>query len=141
MIGNADINLIGVCIASENNRMDDLETAMVDLGVNYAFFTPTVARLLSLKRASGLEIVALGGEAVDDDLVQILIKEGLQVFVVYGPTEASIWAHVCPRGEKFEMDIKIPKIGNAIGKSVGSCTWIVNAEDPEIPLPIGAIGE
>ncbi|KAH8810602.1 hypothetical protein F5884DRAFT_698551 [Xylogone sp. PMI_703] len=127
-----------ICIPSEEGRMGNIEKAMVQFRVNCAFFTPTVARLLSLHSVPGLELVALGGEAVDNDLLRSLTKNGVRVVIVYGPTEATIWSHV---NSSILDGYQSAKIGNAIGKAFGSCAWIVSPEDVEAVLPVGAIGE
>ncbi|HET6857869.1 MAG TPA: MupA/Atu3671 family FMN-dependent luciferase-like monooxygenase [Streptomyces sp.] len=84
-------------------------------GVVLAQATPTVAALLlgaeDEQVLSGIKTWILGGERVPDDVVErVFAAGGERVAVVYGPTEATIWATASVR----ESAGSTPSIGSAL---------------------------
>jgi non-ribosomal peptide synthase protein (TIGR01720 family) len=58
-----------VCIPSEDERMNDLASAIRRMNVNWAGLTPTVARLLQPDQVPSLKFISCGGEPLDRELV------------------------------------------------------------------------
>ncbi|PKY02181.1 acetyl-CoA synthetase-like protein [Aspergillus campestris IBT 28561] len=121
-----------VCIVSEQDRLNDLAGAMCRHGVTWATLTNTTARLLHPAQVPDLQTLALGGEAVTQDVVD---RWAAHVTLVngYGPAEATI----CALGD-------IPPEGwrpGTIGTTVGAVSWITTPSNPEQLAAIGAVGE
>lgn len=122
-----------VCVPSETQRSNDLAQAMESMGVNTALLTPSVARHLEPTQVPSLLTLLLGGEAsTADDYSRWL--PATRLFNLYGPTEASV---IC---NAVEVTPGAVEPGN-IGLATGSVSWIVDPQDPERLLPIGATGE
>ncbi|KAG8530149.1 NRPS [Bacidia gigantensis] len=122
-----------VCVPDEKTRLDDVAKAINDLGVNWALLTPSFAKLLSPATVPGLKTLALGGEAMSQS--DVLTWAGNTRLVnAYGPSEAAVVATVQPH---VTIDSKF----SSIGKAVGSRCFIVNKDDHEELVPVGAAGE
>ncbi|PKX89086.1 nonribosomal peptide synthase [Aspergillus novofumigatus IBT 16806] len=117
------------CIPSEAQRINDLAESCVDLQVNWAELTPSVARLLQPEEVPSIKTLVLGGESTSS--IDISKWQHLQLISAYGPAECTIVATVQPH-------VKEP---NNIGRSYGGTCWIVNKDNHHRLLPIGAVGE
>ena len=122
-----------ICMPTEEERMEDLAGFMNRLQVNWAFLTPTVARMLKPADVPLLKTLACGGELVGDLTTRIWCDHVTFVHA-YGPTEATIFstASVRPRGLVR---------GSIIGTMMGSAVWIVSPNNADVLMPVGAIGE
>ncbi|KAF4455702.1 nonribosomal peptide synthase [Fusarium austroafricanum] len=122
-----------LCIASEPSLMDGLPLCIQQLNVNVAVLTPTFAQTVTPSEVPTLQTLVLGGEPLRKKDVETWAS-AVKLFNGYGPTEASVlaMAHCVP-------DSQSPC--NLIGLSVGCRSWIVSPSDPNIILPIGAVGE
>ncbi|WP_410216627.1 MupA/Atu3671 family FMN-dependent luciferase-like monooxygenase [Paracoccus sp. (in: a-proteobacteria)] len=75
-------------------------------GVTHLQATPSMARLLledpaSLEALSGLQLIALGGEALSPGLLADLRKATrARIMNMYGPTETTIWSAVADLGQE-----------------------------------------
>jgi amino acid adenylation domain-containing protein len=121
-----------VCVPSESDCQNDIVRAINDMRVNWMFQTPTVARTIPVDAVPDLHTIALGGEMVDKaewDRWQSTVH----VFGVFGPTETAIICHIYDREEHFQS--------GAIGRSIGSTGWIVDADNPHQLAPLGSVGE
>ncbi|PNP75510.1 hypothetical protein FNYG_11139 [Fusarium nygamai] len=106
-----------LCIATEPSLMDDLPLCIQQLNVNFAVLTPTFAQTVTPSEVPSLQTLVLGGEPLRKKDVETWAT-AVKLFNGYGPTEASVlaMAHCCR-------------------------SWIVSPSDPNILLPIGAVGE
>ncbi|KAI2478316.1 EntF Non-ribosomal peptide synthetase module protein [Pyrenophora tritici-repentis] len=121
-----------VCIPSDDDRFDNLTTAINTMGVNWALLTPTVARLLDPKDIQSLQTLALAGEGVSlDDWNRW--KGHVQLINAYGPTECCIICTSYSGVQDFES--------GTIGKSIASVSWVVDLEDYNKLMPVGSVGE
>lgn len=118
-----------VCVAAEQDLINDLSGAIRAMNVNTLCMTPSVARNLDPAEIPLVERIVLGGEAIRTDLVKRWASK-VALINGYGPAEAS----VCVAGV-VESD-KPP----VVGRAVGSATWIVDQATGRL-APIGAIGE
>lgn len=120
-----------LCIPTEYERLNSLAATMNKLNVNWAYLTPTVARLLDPSEVPSLKTICLGGEPVLDTLVTKWINKA-KLIATYGPSECSI---AISRSE-------VTGFGNGqLGPASGGLLWIVNPTDHNKLVPIGAPGE
>ncbi|KAJ5918139.1 Nonribosomal peptide synthetases (NRPS) [Penicillium verhagenii] len=120
-----------ICVPSELERQNDVAGAISRLEVNSADLTPSVARLVDPDAVPGLKVLKLGGELSSvSDVARWAPK--LKLVNVYGPSECLLIAiNVLTEGSD-------PR---TIGKGHGAVTWIVDPEDHDKLVPIGATGE
>lgn len=120
-----------ICVPSELERQNDVAGAINRLEVNSADLTPSVARLIDPDAVPGLKVLKLGGELSSvSDVARWAPK--LKLVNVYGPSECLLIAiNVLTE----ESDPR------TIGRGHGAVTWIVDPEDHNTLVPIGATGE
>lgn len=123
-----------VCIPSEAQRLNHLEQAALEMGVNFLSLTSTVAGLLSPARLPAVKTVILMGEPVKPAVVD-LWKEQATVLESYAPSECSIYATCSPRSMTNHKQVPI------LGVPLASCFWVVDTKDYNRLCPIGAPGE
>lgn len=119
------------CIPSEEERFNDVDGCMTRYNVDWAYFTPTFARLFRRFNIPGLKQLILGGEALTVDDVRNWCQK-VNVLNAYGPAESITWF--------LEPQLGVSDI-ISIGAPVNTHAWIVHPDDHEKLLPIGAIGE
>ena len=124
-----------ICVPSESQRLEELNSFIKGYGVNWAFFTPTFARTLNPAELTSLRSVVLGGEAVSANDIATWSPYVEQLLVLYGPCEACICATV---GTLKGVQCGDGSIGTSIGSAV---CWVTDPENPNIRLPRGAVGE
>ncbi|MCJ1282185.1 hypothetical protein MMC26_001508 [Xylographa opegraphella] len=122
-----------VCIPSDEDRMNDLGSAMDAMKVEFAHFTPTVLGLLNPDNIPSLKAVACGGEKMTEVVVASWSHK-INLINVYGPSEASVNCACYPN---FTPSTNIA----TIGRSLGSRLWISESDDPSRLTPIGCVGE
>lgn len=121
------------CVLSEEERRDSLAESMTSFKASHALLTPTVSRTILPSEVPHLRVLGLVGEAV----TQVDIErwaEPLSLLNIYGPAEATVEA-IC------QGNITTATRAGDIGRPVGSVAWVIDPENPEQPLPIGALGE
>ncbi|KAI0569862.1 HC-toxin synthetase, partial [Pyrenophora tritici-repentis] len=121
-----------VCVPSNSDRRDDLAKAINAMDVNWAFLTPSVARLLDPRLVPSLKIVAIGGEQ-SSSADWNRWPSSVQKIHVYGPTECCIFCTGYTSKQGFEP--------STIGTSVASVSWVVDPENHDRLAPLGSIGE
>ncbi|KAL2845907.1 hypothetical protein BJY01DRAFT_247421 [Aspergillus pseudoustus] len=102
-----------VCLPSEQERVDDMAGAMRKMGVNYSFLPPRVIHTIKPSDVPDLKTLVVGGEAVQAEHLEPWL-EGVRVFNAY-----------------------VPNIGHAIAGGL----WVVDENDYNRLLPLGAVGE
>ncbi|KAK8052216.1 Non-ribosomal peptide synthetase [Apiospora rasikravindrae] len=123
-----------LCIPSEADRVNDLSGAIRKMRVNMAHMTPSVARVLDADIIPSLEVLGLGGEAISNGDGARWSKS-TTVVNAYGPSECTVG---CTINNQVGRDGKEQV---TIGKGVGGSTWIVDPEDHDRLVPVGAVGE
>lgn len=121
-----------VCVISDEERKDSLASAIENMRVNWAYLTPTVARLLDCNAVPSLETLLLGGEPVSSGECEKWIGRVLLINT-YGPTECSVLCSAFFGTESFYTGL--------IGKSIASVSWVVNPNDHDKLSPLGSVGE
>jgi amino acid adenylation domain-containing protein/non-ribosomal peptide synthase protein (TIGR01720 family) len=122
-----------VCVPSDADRLGDLPGAIDRLDANFMDLTPTVAALLRPEQVPKIQGMAVGGEALTREVLDIwggVIKISNQ----YGPSECSINST-----HKLHVD-REGDVAN-IGTSVGSVSWVVDPHDHNRLVPVGCVGE
>ncbi|OJJ07311.1 hypothetical protein ASPVEDRAFT_76237 [Aspergillus versicolor CBS 583.65] len=121
------------CVLSEEERRDSLAESMTSFKASHALLTPTVSRTILPSEVPHLRVLGLVGEAVTQVDIE-LWAEPLSLLNIYGPAEATVEA-VC------QGNITTAPRAGDIGRPVGSVAWVIDPENPEQLLPIGALGE
>ncbi|KAI8716682.1 hypothetical protein NCS52_00962400 [Fusarium sp. LHS14.1] len=125
-----------VCIPSETQGVDVLESFIQQKQINFADLTPTVANLLEPSNMPSLKTLAVGGEMANRALLRKWRGPDSPVELMlnaYGPTEAGI---ACAMGQLTATSA----IGQ-VGKRLAAGLWIVDDLDHNHLVPIGSVGE
>lgn len=124
-----------ICVLSEEERINDLVGGINRLRVNWAFLTPAVAMMVEPSQVPTLRLLALGGAPLWLAVLQKWTAVGtIRVVNGYGPTECcALSTH-----NYYSRSYMRPEV---IGKAMGCNTWVVDPRDPNILMPIGAVGE
>ncbi|MCJ1285740.1 hypothetical protein MMC26_005081 [Xylographa opegraphella] len=122
-----------VCIPSEHDRMNNLVEAIQSQRVNQACLTSTVASQLRPEDVQSLKVLVVAGEPMTKEVVERW-AEHVTLINMYGPAECTIYCIGQP-------DVKRQDDFTIIGRGVGALVWIVNPEDWNSLVPVGAIGE
>ena len=124
-----------VCVISEDDRVNNLASAMQAACVNIAYLTPTVLSLLEPQQVPALATLILIGEALEPSLITPWLGRNVRLFNAYGPAECCILS-TCSR--QISDAGQAPNIGSAIANSN---LWIVDQSDFHRLVPIGVAGE
>ncbi|KAK0615529.1 Nonribosomal peptide synthetase 4 [Lasiodiplodia hormozganensis] len=122
-----------LCIPSDAERLNDLSGFIRRAKVTMANLTPSVARILDADIVPGLRSLGVGGEAVTASDVAVWGKS-TRVVNGYGPSEVGVGCttnHSAATGRPYV----------SIGPGTGGVMWIVDREDHEKLVPVGAVGE
>lgn len=122
-----------LCIPSDEDRMNDINNAIRKMNINYAGLTPSLARILEPDVIASLEALGLGGEAAAASDVA-LWGQSARIVIGYGPCECTI-------GCTINSDTATGRPYISIGTGNGAAIWIVDPNDHEVLLPVGAVGE
>ncbi|KAH4211125.1 hypothetical protein HBI25_065040 [Parastagonospora nodorum] len=101
--------------------------------ITWAFMTPSLVKLMAPNMVPTLKTLALGGEPLSKIDVETWASE-LQLINGYGPSECSVAA---TGNTEMTPDTDPANIGFPVG---GIC-WIVDAEDHDLLLAPGEVGE
>lgn len=122
-----------VCVPNDYERLNGTESAIDRMHANWALFTPTFARSLEPSSVSSLQVLALGGEAVDADTVSRWRPHVPNLLHLYGPCEGGIYSAMgC---------ITANNAANQLTHGIGSRCWVVHPLNPDALAPIGVVGE
>ena len=122
-----------LCIPSDEDRLNDINEVIRKMKINYAGITPSVARILDPDVISSLEGLGLGGEAASARDVTIWGQE-TRIIIGYGPCECTIGCNVNSSAATGRNYV-------SIGEGNGASIWIVDPNDHEQLMPVGAVGE
>jgi amino acid adenylation domain-containing protein len=124
-----------VCIPSEQERVDDITSAINRLKATWTCLTPSVANVISSPEVvPTLKTFASGAEALTPETITKW-SSGLQLLNAYGPTEGAV---VAVANDRVASQRDSSNIGHMLQSSRG---WVVKADDPHQLAPIGAVGE
>ncbi|KAK7911863.1 hypothetical protein PG985_014344 [Apiospora marii] len=125
----------GACVCTPGNAamVQGLAATINQYQITWSFLTPSLVKLIKPDEVPSLKTLILGGELLHKADIQIWAPR-LQLVNGYGPSECSIAAagdpHLHPDSDPAN-----------IGKAVGGLGWIVQADDHDRLVPIGAVGE
>jgi amino acid adenylation domain-containing protein len=122
-----------VCVPSETERMNALADAMARYKVTWTELTPTVASLLLPSSIPTLRTLALSGESLTKEVIQRW-ADAVKIINTYGPSECCV-SSTC---NVHTATLRDP---SNIGLGLGCTTWIVDPENVDRLVPIGAAGE
>lgn len=122
-----------LCIPSDEDRLNDINGVMRQMRINYAGITPSVARILDEDVITSLSALGLGGEASAPRDVNMWGRE-TRIVIGYGPCECTIGCTVNSSAATGRDYI-------SIGPGNGASIWIVDPNDHEALVPVGAVGE
>ncbi|KAG6092141.1 D-lysergyl-peptide-synthetase subunit 1, partial [Claviceps sp. LM454 group G7] len=122
-----------VCVPSEEERTGNLATASKRMKVNWALWTPTVARLFKPEEFPDLETLVFAGEALSPTDLETWCDR-VRLIQGYGPAECSLISTVTDPLTRSDNP-------RCIGLPSGCVAWVVNRDNHELLAPPGAIGE
>lgn len=122
-----------LCIPSDEDRLNDINSVIRNMRINYAGITPSMARILDPDVIKSLDVLGLGGEAASARDVNCWGQD-TRIVIGYGPCECTI-------GCTINSDTATGRDYISIGTGNGACMWIVNPDNHEQLLPAGAVGE
>ncbi|GJD00268.1 non-ribosomal peptide synthetase [Colletotrichum higginsianum] len=121
-----------VVVPSADERLNNITAVIQEKRVNWAFFTPSLIRLLEPFEVPGLVTIVLGGEPIGQDNIEKWAP-GRNLVAAYGPTENTVFSTMHPLPPSTKAGV--------IGRGVGTLCWIADPEDPNRLSPVGAPGE
>lgn len=122
-----------LCVPSEQERKDNLAKSVNAFRATMLDITPSLSRLLSAEDLPSLEMLILGGEALqqrDADAWRGKVK----MLNSYGPAE-------CTPNATMNEDMTTLEEALSIGKGTGQVTWIVDPDNHDVLVPPGCVGE
>lgn len=127
-----------ICIPNDEDRMNDLSKAVAKAKATWAFLTPSVISTMKMDKFPSLKTIAVGGEAMSAKILEEWIG-GPAILNVYGPTETSVIATASLKIDQNGVLID----GNrySIGTTTGCRSWVVDTNDYNKLVPVGAVGE
>lgn len=136
-----------ICIPSEEERLNDVETPMNSMKVEWAFFTPSFARFFCRQRhcVQTLKTLVVGGEALTyQDARAFLEGMGLErVIHLFGPAEliTQFLKTVTSQSYSIQSCTEKTQATNVAFSASNAHCWIVIPENTERLAPVGAVGE
>lgn len=126
-----------VCVPSEEERMNNLGGAIRRMEANYMASPPAIVNTLEPKTVPTLKTIITGGEKMPASH----IDRWHDRFIInaYGPSEATVVATV---GVKVDWEgNRVNDDPTSIGTAANCRVWIVDPNNYNRLLPIGAVGE
>ncbi|KAL2132693.1 hypothetical protein VTI74DRAFT_3473 [Chaetomium olivicolor] len=127
-----------VCVPSDEDRMNDVAAVIRNMGVTWTLLTPSVASTVKPESVTCLKTLVTGGEAMAAGHIE---KWGTQCALVnaYGPTECSVVATTSTKVDESHSVCNTDR--SNIGTATGGRVWVVDPQNPNRLVPVGAIGE
>ncbi|CAG7962610.1 unnamed protein product [Penicillium salamii] len=122
-----------LCIPSESARTGSLAKAIDMFQANWIILTPSVSRIISHSQVPTLRTLVMTGEPMREDDVERW-SSNLRLVNGYGPSECAVCCAVCP-------SVTSTTEPGQIGSPLGAVLWLVNPEDHERLVEVGAMGE
>ncbi|OHF00037.1 hypothetical protein CORC01_04683, partial [Colletotrichum orchidophilum] len=120
-------------IPSEASRINDLAGEIRRTKTNWAELNPKVASLLTPEEVPSLKTIILGGDRSHGSDVSRW-PESTNLLNSYGCTEASVTSTLIPLNKRSNEE-------PPIGKGVGCNLWVVDPDNHDMLVPVGAPGE
>lgn len=126
-----------VCVPSEEERMNDLAGAIRRLNANFVSFPPSIANTLQPKSLPSVKTIVTGGEKMTASHIDRWSDRC--VINAYGPSESTVMATMSVKVD--EAGVRVNNDCNSIGTATCGRTWVVDPNNYQRLLPIGAVGE
>ena len=121
-----------LCIPSEEDRRTNVVEVINNMRADYAILTPSFAGLLEPSDVPTMKTVAIGGEALPQDRIERW-AEKVNFIQIYGPAEVGICL------TNLMSALTAPE---EVGRPLPSFScWLVDPDDADRLVPIGATGE
>ncbi|KAF2219372.1 hypothetical protein BDZ85DRAFT_206290 [Elsinoe ampelina] len=121
-----------LCIAAQDDLINDLANHIKLFDVQQLMITPTVAKLITPGDAPSLNTLLVCGEPITPHVTEVWASH-LDVYNGYGPTEATILMTVARVQPGSNL--------KSIGRPMKHVTALILSPDGTKQLPIGEIGE
>ncbi|KAL2871703.1 nonribosomal peptide synthase Pes1 [Aspergillus lucknowensis] len=121
-----------VCVPSEDDRLNDIVGAIKRLRANYASLTPSFIEFLDPSMVPEIQTLILAGEAMSE--THRAKWSTINLVNGFGPTEASVTAAI-------NSNVTATTDCRDIGLPLNTRCWIVNPDDQNQLVPVGAVGE
>ncbi|OKP06701.1 Nonribosomal peptide synthetase 12 [Penicillium subrubescens] len=122
-----------LCVPSDSARSDSVTDAINEFQANFTILTPSVARILSPTQMPSLRTLVMTGEPMRKEDVDKW-SSYLQLVNGYGPSECAVCCCV-------HSSVNSTTELGQIGRPLGACLWLVDPDDLEKIVPVGAVGE
>lgn len=122
-----------VCVPDDETRLNNVAKAINGMKVNWTLLTPSFVQTVSPSDVPGLETLVFGGEAVSQHHVSAWVDH-LHLVNAYGPSECAVIATI-------NGHVTNTSNPSNIGHAVGGHCFVVNQNDHNELVPVGAIGE
>lgn len=124
-----------ICIPSTHQRLGvGLVEFINTCNVTSVCATPSYIGTMSPDYVPGVKAMVLGGEPIRQNNIDVWAHR-VRLMNGYGPTEASVLSAVT------DVHPGEATAARSIGRTLGSCSWIVDPENHDRLMPIGAAGE
>lgn len=122
-----------LCVPSEQQKRDRFVESIASLKANAIDLTTSVARLLSPDQVPGIDTLVFGGETLHPKDVSRWWGR-VNIINLYGPCE-------CTPNSTINANPTSIEDATHLGKGLGLLTWVVDADDHDVLLPPGCVGE
>ncbi|KAJ5289626.1 kinase-like protein [Penicillium atrosanguineum] len=123
-----------ICVPSEDDRLNDVAGAIRRLNVNWTFLTPSIASIIEPSSVPSLKLLICGGEKMSREVITKWANT-VKLMNGYGPTETCVFA-------TMETAVAATRDPGRIGYGIPSTlTWIVDPDNHDRLVPLGAVGE
>ncbi|KAJ5295919.1 hypothetical protein N7508_010740 [Penicillium antarcticum] len=125
----------GACVCLPRTEHQNLPVSQIinDLKITWSFLTPSVARTISPNDCPSLKTLILGGESLSRVDIETWAGK-VHLCNGYGPSECSV---ACTAN----INITVGTDPANIGSTMCCNAWVVDSENSNSLLPIGAVGE
>lgn len=127
--------MVGGCVCTATDEVSP--AAIADLinmmNANWAFFTPSLAKVVKPTEVPSLRILVMGGEPLSRTDVETWAGH-VRLVHGYGPSECTVAAVGNP-------DLTLHSNPKNIGHATGGVCWLVDPENHNQLAPLGAVGE
>lgn len=121
-----------ICIPSEEDRRSNIVEVINTMQVDYAILTPSFAGLIDPSEVPTLKTLAVGGEALPQDRTERW-ADRVRLIQIYGPAEVGICLL-----KYMERSTRPENVGYPL---LNSSCWLVDPDNSDCLVPIGAVGE
>ena len=122
-----------VCVPRDEERLTRISENINEFSATVIDLTPSVARMIEPDDVLHLEVLRLGGEAMHHHHIRKWASR-CNLQNTYGPTECCVQCLFVDHVE----DTMSPSV---IGKGIGCNTWVVDPQNYNYLMPLGAVGE